>query len=232
VKRLVVLLAACSNPTPEPHVLLYSRTLGYRHDDAIAAALRVLPERLEAVGIATTSTEEPVVDFTPFVGVVFLYTSGDNILDPDGKAALEAFVRDGGGWLGVHSAADTEYAWPFYGELVVAPFQDHPAIQIADVYVEAHPALGEPPVPWRAEDEWYNFGGNPRDVAGVAVLATLDETSYTGGTHGADHPIIWAHETLGGRALYSGLGHVAARWDEPAFVDHMTAAVEWITRQR
>ncbi len=60
--------------------------------------------------------------------MVFLSTSGD-VLDPSGRAALEAYVRGGGGFVGVHSAADTEYGWPFYGELVGARFAGHPAVQ-------------------------------------------------------------------------------------------------------
>lgn len=236
---LVLLLVACTDPAAPPRVLLFTKTNGYRHADAIAAAGTALPASLATLGIDSEGTEDPT-RFTPaelatFDAVVFLYTSGNDLLDATGKAALEAFVRDGGGWVGVHSAADTEYAWPFYGELVVAPFEGHPAIQAAWVQVEApsHPAMATTvPEPWVAEDEWYNFQRNPRATAGVEILATLDESTYAGGTMGSDHPIVWAHENAGGRALYTALGHLALRWDDSAFRDHIATAVSWAARAR
>lgn len=233
---LVLATAACEAP-PRADVLIYTRTLGYRHADAIAAGAVELPRRLAEAGLSAEVTEDPAA-FTPAGladrrAVVFLYTSGNHVLDAGGKAALEAFVARGGGWVGLHSAADTEYAWPFYQQLVVAPFESHPAIQTAtvDVVDRDHPAtVGLPAGRWTAEDEWYNFARDPAAVPGVRVLATLDETTYTGGTMGTSHPIIWAHETLGGRVLYSGLGHVATRWQEPEFADHVVRAIAWSAR--
>jgi type 1 glutamine amidotransferase len=136
--------------------------------------------------------------------------------------------------MGLHSAADTEYEWPFYQQLVVAPFSSHPVIQEAaiDLVDPAHPALaGQPSERWIATDEWYDFGRHPRDTPDTHVVATLDETTYQGGLMGADHPIIWTHEALGGRCLYSALGHVATRWQEPRFIDHVVAAIGWVTRR-
>lgn len=211
---------------------MFSRTLGYRHADSIAAATSVLPDVLARDRIIGDFTEDPAM-FTPgnlarYRAVFFLYTSGNDVLDADGKAALEAFVRGGGGWIGIHSAADTEYAWPFYQQLMVAHFVDHPPIQPAVVRIEdrRHPATALVPAEWAATDEWYNFSTNPR--AGARVLATIDEATYTGGTMGADHPMIWCHDDLGGRAFYSELGHVAARWEDPAFVALVEGGVNWV----
>ena len=233
---LAVLVGACSEPAPPQHALLFTRTLGYRHADAIEASVPALTAALGTHGVTVEATEDPAVfaSLERFGAVVFLYTTGNDLLDDAGKVELERFVRDGRGWVGVHSAADTEYAWPFYGELVVAPFAGHPDIQPATIVVEGlgHPAMSGVPSPWTATDEWYDFARNPRDVSGVQVLATIDPASYAGSAMGDDHPMIWAHERLGGRAVYTALGHVAARWQEPAFVDHVTASVRWTLRSR
>ncbi|MDQ3364483.1 MAG: ThuA domain-containing protein [Myxococcota bacterium] len=227
---------ASPDATRPAEVLLYSRTLGYRHTDAIAAAVPTLAARLAAAGVTSLATEDPAVLTAGLAGaraVVFLYTSGDDLLDSDGRAALEAFVRGGGGWVGLHSAADTEYGWPFYQQLVVAPFASHPTIQPATIDVEdrTHPAMAALPAGrWTQSDEWYDFGRQPRDVPGVRILATVDEMTYQGGMMGADHPIVWSHEHLGGRALYSALGHAGTRWEEPAFVTHVVEAVRWALR--
>ena len=157
----------------------------------------------------------------------------DLVIAPENPPeALERYVRRGGGWMGVHSAADTEYMWPFYKTMVVTYFKDHPAVQPATVTISlpSHAAIRNVAAdPWVATDEWYNFDSNPRSVLGVDVLATVDETTYTGGTMGADHPVIWVQERLVGRTLYTMLGHEAARWEEPAFVEHIASGVRWVT---
>lgn len=162
-----------------------------------------------------------------------MYTSGNDILDADGKQAFETFIRGGGGWLGLHSAADTEYEWPLYQQLVVSAFDSHPAVQPATLTIEdsAHPAMAQVPFgPWSVEDEWYNFRSSPRATAGVQILATIDEATYSGGTMGDDHPMIWSHALTGGRALYSALGHVPALWNDPAFVNHVVDGLRWVAR--
>lgn len=229
---LVALVGCGGNATPPAEVLIYTRTLGYRHAEAITRGTDVLPTRLAAIGITAEVTEDPAM-FEDLVGrrvIVFMYTSGDGVISPAAREHFEAHHRAGAGFVGLHSATDTEYAWPFYQDLIVAPFASHPPVQPAtiDIVDRTHPAMAALPAGrWRAEDEWYDFGHDPADVAGVRVLATLDETTYTGGTMGPRHPIIWAHERLGGRAFYSALGHVATRWDEPAFVDHVVGAIAW-----
>jgi type 1 glutamine amidotransferase len=244
-RALLIVVAACGDgqpmpadaPPEDPRLLVYTRTLGYRHDDAIVAGSAFLPAHLAERGIVADITEDPAAftadNLARYRAVFFLCTSGNDILDADGKAALEAFVRAGGGWFGLHSAADTEYEWPFYQELMVAPFRSHPAIQPATIHIEAasHPTMANLPSPWDATDEWYDFGSNARAVPGVTILATIDEASYTGGSTGADHPMIWAHERLGGRAYYSELGHVATRWQEPAFVTMIDNAVNWVMQR-
>jgi len=235
LRWLLVLLAACGDNAAEPRLLVYARTLGHRHEDSIAAGSEVLPARLAERGIAVDFTEDPgafmAQSLARYDAVFFMYTSGNDILDNDGKGALEAFVRSGGGWLGLHSASDTEYAWPFYAELVVGHFRQHPGIQPATVTIEApnHPAMRGAPSPWDASDEWYDFDANPRDTSGVTILATVDEATYTGGTMGADHPIIWVQERLIGRVEFTSIGHGPERWQEPAFVEHIASGVRWVT---
>jgi hypothetical protein len=74
-------------------------------------------------------------------------------------------------------------------------------------------------------DEWYNFQTNPRPS--VHVLATIDESSYTGGTMGADHPIAWWHDYDGGRAWYTAGGHTDESWSEPLFLAHVLSGIEY-----
>jgi type 1 glutamine amidotransferase len=212
-------------------VLLFSRTVGFRHD-SIPAAIAALSDLQTGGGYVVEATEDPT-QFTAdnlarFEVVVFLLTTGD-VLDDQQQAAFEAWIGAGGGYLGVHAAADTEYDWPFYGDLVGAYFKAHPAVQAANVIIEAgnHPATVGFPSPWSHVDEWYDFQVNPRPA--VTVLATVDESSYTGGTMGADHPIAWSHATVGGgRALYTAMGHTQASYADPLFRQHLVGALRWV----
>ena len=214
-----------------PRLLVYSRTTGYRHDSIPPgiSALRLLGDR---AGYAVDATEDPAV-FAPgrlrgYAAVVFLSTSG-NVLGNEGRDALERYMAAGGAWLGIHGAATTEYDWPYFGGLAGARFDQHPPEQTATVTVEDpdHPATSHLPATWAWHDEWYAFRTNPRPQ--VRVLLTVDETTYDGGTMGADHPVAWCHEYGGGRCFYTALGHAARTFAEPSFLRHLGGALEWLT---
>jgi cytochrome c len=211
-------------------LLVFSKTAGSRHDsiDEGVAAIEALAAEHD---FGVTATEDAAifndVDLASFQAVVFLNTTGD-VLDGAQQAAFERFVQAGGGYIGVHAAADTEYSWPWYGELVGAYFQSHPhgtANATVRVLDSVHPATAGLPTEWARTDEWYNFATNPR--GSVHVLATLDETSYDGGTMGYDHPISWCQEYDGGRSWYTGLGHTAGSYGEALYREHLLGGIEW-----
>jgi type 1 glutamine amidotransferase len=224
--------AGCMQPSTSMdtlNLLVFSKTAGYRHDSIPAgiAALEALAEdriwRVTATEDAAEFNDEASVVWDV---VIFLNTTGD-ILDPDQEAAFERFIQGGGGFVGIHSAADTEYDWAWYGELVGAYFASHPAITDAQVIVEdpAAPAAQTLPESWTRTDEWYNFQTNPRDT--VHVILTVDETSYEGGTMPDDHPIAWSHEYDGGRAFYTAMGHTVESFSEPLYLEHLIGGIEW-----
>jgi type 1 glutamine amidotransferase len=219
-----------SSPRPGG-VLLFTRTTDYRHD-SIPAGVAALSELAAGEGLTPYATEDPEVfstgDLASYAAVVFLSTSGD-VLNHAGRAALERYVGSGGGFLGVHAAACTEYEWPYYGQLVGARFDAHPHVQPAVVTVEDadHPATAHLPLHWEWTDEWYDFRANPRP--GVRVLATVDERLYEGGTMGDDHPLVWCRRLGGGRTFYTALGHDAAAYADPAFRAHLLGALRWVT---
>ena len=160
--------------------------------------------------------------------VVFLMTTGD-VLNAEQQTAFERYFRTGGGFAGIHSAADTEYGWTWYGRLLGTRFRSHPQIQTATVRVERRndPSTAGLPTAWKRTDEWYNFARNPR--ASVRVLATLDESSYApgDGAMGRDHPIAWTHEFQGGRAWFTGGGHTDEAYGEPLFRKHLIGGIRY-----
>ncbi|MFG3301610.1 ThuA domain-containing protein [Micromonospora chersina] len=232
----VLATLACTTPaTPAaaadaPYdVLVFSKTAGFRHD-AIPAGIQAIRDLGAANNFTVTATEDAAqfttANLARFEAVVFLNTTGD-VLDATQQTAFEAYVGAGGGYVGVHAAADTEYDWPFYGNLVGAWFASHPAIQAANVKVEdrAHAATAHLPQTWNRTDEWYNYRTNARSTA--HVLATLDESSYSGGSMGGDHPHAWCKAYAGGRSFYTGGGHTQASYAEPAFRAHLLGGIRY-----
>ncbi|MDX6740611.1 ThuA domain-containing protein [Actinocorallia sp. A-T 12471] len=225
VTAAVTALALATAPAPAnaadaPYdVLVFSKTAGFRHD-SIAAGTQAIRDLGAANSFTVTATED-AANFTTgnlaqYEAVVFLNTTGD-ALNGAQQTAFESYIRGGGGYVGVHAAADTEYDWPFYGGLVGAYFASHPAIQQADIKVEnrATAATATLPRVWTRTDEWYNYQTNARSTA--RVLATLDESSYSGGSMGGDHPHVWCKTYEGGRSFYTGGGHSSSSYAEPHF---------------
>jgi cytochrome c len=229
-----VMLAAWFGPSalaqtaPRYAVLVFSKTSAFRHD-SISQGIAAVKALGTAHGFAVEATEDAGrfsdKELARFKVVLFLNTTGD-ILDGAQKAAFERYIRSGGGFVGVHSASDTEYGWPWYGRLVGAYFASHPAIQPAMVRVEdlGHASTEGLPVTWERTDEWYNFRTNPRGH--VHVLARVDETSYSGGKMGADHPIAWCQEIDGGRSWYTAMGHTKESYAEPLYRLHLLGGIE------
>ena len=209
-------------------MLVFSKTTGFRHDsipDGIAAVRALGAEH----GFKADDTEDAArftdATLAQYKVVMFLSTTGD-ILDPEQKAALERYIRAGGGFAGIHSASDTEYHWPWYGRLVGAWFASHPQIQHATIRIEDadHPSTKGMPASWERTDEWYNFRIDPRGA--VHVLASLDESTYAGGAMGSDHPIAWCQNVDGGRSWYTAMGHTRESYAEPLFRLHLWGGIE------
>ena len=232
----ILLVAGCAGPAristesgPRYEVLVFSRTTGFRHASIEPGirAIRALGNGHDFGVVATEDAGFFVADsLHRFAAVVFLNTTGE-VLDAAQESAFEAYIKAGGGYVGIHSAADTEYEWEWYEGLVGAYFESHPEVQAADIIVtdRQHPSTRRLPLQWNHTDEWYNYAANPR--ANVHVLAVVDETSYEGGAMGHDHPVAWAHAYDGGRAWYTGLGHTVESYSDPAFMAHVLGGIEW-----
>ncbi|RPE77240.1 ThuA domain-containing protein [Vulcaniibacterium tengchongense] len=230
IPALLLSLALCAG-VPEAaaadRVLVFTRTEGWRHD-SIPAAVDTLRRLGDELGLRVDHSEDPGA-FAPanlarYRVVVFASTTGD-VLDDAQQAAMEGFVRGGGGFVGIHSAADTEYGWPWYGGLVGAYFRRHPpGLQTARVRFETPGVLTDGEA-WRVTDELYDFRRNPRGQ--VRVIATLDTRDHTRGGMGPDHPIAWCHAYGGGHAWYTGLGHDEAVYADPVFRRHLARGLRY-----
>ncbi len=211
-------------------VLVFSKTAGFRHE-SIPAAIDAFREIGAEQGFTMVATEDSETfneaELANFDAVVFLLTSGD-VFDDTQQAAMESYIRGGGGFVGIHSATDTEWRgdWTWYRRLVGAVFKSHPAVQNARLQVRTsdHPATATLPEVFWHIDEWYDFTHLYEHRIDLLVV---DESTYGGGRHGDYHPIAWYHEFDGGRSFYTGLGHTIESYSSPEMRAHLIGGLAY-----
>lgn len=216
------------SPQQVPRILVFAKTLGYHHAsiaDGLIAIRKLGKENNFLVDTTTNAAYFNDDSLKHYAAVIFLSTTG-NVLDSGQQAAFERFIENGGGFAGIHSAADTEYDWPWYNKLLGAYFLSHPKQQTAVAVVKDknHSSTTMLPDRWQRFDEWYNYKSILPDIH---VLATLDETTYQGGVNGENHPIVWYHDVGCGRAWYTGMGHTRSSYTEPLFLQHLLGGIQY-----
>ena len=225
-----------------PAILVFSKTNSFIHKEAIPAAESMFRSLAERNGWSIYITQNGAVhnpqDLARFDTIIWNNVTGD-VLTGSQQQAMIDYIESGGGWIGIHGAGDSSSDWDWYENALIGaqctghPFK--PQFQQATIDVEQadDPIMAHLDSKWVRTDEWYSFAESPRK-AGMTILATLDESTYSPVDHfgdnigmGQDHPIIWKQCLGQGRALYSALGHTAESYTEPEYVTLLEQALLW-----
>ncbi|WP_159022015.1 ThuA domain-containing protein [Formosa sp. L2A11] len=212
---IVIILAWLTNiSTPTDRVLVFSKTEGYRHK-SIEIGVQTLKELGLENNFTITHTEDAKV----------FNTTGD-VLNEKEQDAFKTFINNGGSFLGVHAATDTEYNWPWYEKLVGVYFLNHPKPCEANIVISDanHESTTHLKTNWNHFDEWYNFKNISPDIH---PLLMVDETSYEGGKNGDYHPVSWCQEFDGGRSFYTALGHTLKSYADINFRNHLLGGINY-----
>lgn len=225
----VMLFSFFTKPVPGPRVLIFCKTAGFHHT-SIPAGIKAI-QRLGMQNGFSCDTTTDSLQFTKrnlkkYAAVIFLNTTG-NVLSDQQQSVFQQYIRSGKGYVGIHSATDTEYGWPWYNELVGAYFSNHPKQQQAVLQVKDQSFKGMSGLPpqWSRWDEWYNFKDTHWDK--VKVLITLDEKSIEGGTNGDFHPVSWYRDFDGGRSFYTAMGHTDESYSDNLFLKHLLGGIQY-----
>lgn len=223
-------------------VLIISKTSSYRHLEHIPHSNAVLSGIAKELGHQSFMTENAAVFDDALLkqfSVVVLNSTNGMFLTPDQGAALERFVAGGGGLIALHAAGDSSYKNGWYDSTVMGGtrFIGHtsPPVHFQNARVvpssPRHPIMKGVTLPWSPRDEWYSFSADVAQ-AGMTVLASLDEASYTPGkvAMGAKHPVIWINPKSKGRVFYSALGHDPESYDDPNYRRILTNAIRWAAK--
>lgn len=207
-------------------LLVFSKTTGYRHEsiaDGKLALIKLGQENNFEVDTTEDASAFQEENLKQYDAVVFLSTTQD-VLNPVQQGDFKRYIEAGGGFVGIHAAADTEYEWPWFGKLIGAYFKSHPEIQEATLRRVGKFDDNNLPETWTRKDEWYNYKNISKDIN---VIYQLDETSYKGGENGENHPIAWYHEFQGGRVFYTGLGHTKESYADSLFLNHVLSGIKY-----
>jgi uncharacterized protein len=236
-----LLATACGAPAPGPppsaspkRLLVLTETAGYRHA-SIPVTVRTIEELGNETGgwriAATAGTRDEVAaavteaGLARVDGIVFASTSGDIGITPEGHDALHRWMRDGGAYIGIHSASNTFHGNARYLDLVRGEFDKHgPQVEVT-VHVQdpAHPACAGLPASFRIHEEIYEFKNWRRDA--VHVLLAMHAHPQTG--EPGDYPLAWTHRPGRGRMFYTALGHREDAYGNPVFRPHLRGGMEW-----
>jgi len=232
-KVIIVLVVLVQFPfsrvLAKPKVLIFSKTAGFHHNSiavGIPAIIKLGQENNFDVDTTTNSAKFTTENLKQYTAVIFLSTTGD-VLNDEQQKSFQGYIHSGGGFVGVHSATDTEYGWPWYGDLVGAYFKNHPSQQqMATLHVVDRNFIATKHLPaeWKRFDEWYNYKYIAKNLH---ILITIDEKSYTGGENGDNHPMAWYHEYDGGRAFYTELGHTDESYADPLYLQHLLGGIKY-----
>lgn len=235
---LLLVVTSFSTFSKQFSVLLFTKTVGWHHKST-NAAVTALQQMADTHHFNLDWQEDANLinddNLAKFDAIIFLMTTGD-ILNEKQQLSMQKFIQSGKGFVGIHSAADTEYDWDWYAKMVGRQFVIHPVIQTARLNVinRQFPGLSYLPDSSLMTDEWYEFG--PELSPNLQYLLTIDESTYDpvakwenveGDGMGEFHPVAWYQNYDGGRAFYTALGHMPESYSNRAFLEHIYGGVYW-----
>ena len=224
----------------DPRVLLFTHSTGYRHAsiEPGAAAIEALGTREKLTVVQSADPDVFSADgLKDFDAIIFLSNSTDpkkpesEWFQGPRRDALQAFVRRGGGVVGIHAASDSHYHWGWYQQMIGGHFAKHPpgtpegTLTVIDKKHRANKGVAPT---MRRVDEWYYFDDyDPRST----LLVTLDPQSI-GEKDVNPNPVSWAREFEGGRVFYTAMGHTTETYSDPNFLDHLAGGLAGVLKRK
>jgi len=227
-------------------VLFLTKSSGFQHDvvkrtgDQLSFAEKAMVEMGKKNGLEVECTKDggaiSAENLKKF-DVVQFYTTGDLTqpgkedksapMAPEGKQALIDWVKNGGGFAGMHTASDTFHGWTPYLEMVGAEFAWHKSQQEGKLtVVKEHPITSHIGKEWNIQDEWYFFKNLSKTFTPLLVIDTksMKEAEYKAEN---PYPVTWISEFGKGKVFVTALGHREDVWTNPKFQEMLIKGIKW-----
>lgn len=240
----VAMFLPCCGPSPalgaeEKRVLVYTRnglTLagkkGFVHDN-IASSVEAIKKLGTENDFAVDVSDDPKVftdaNLKKYKALIFSNTNNEALETEEQKAALQKYVRGGGGIVGIHSACAMMRNWPWFWQLMGGTFIYHPKFQPFTIKVvdRKHPSTAHLGETWEWADEFYFPKEMPKDLHILLEgdLTKLDDKRKQAGEK--SRPLAWYHEFEGGRCWFTALGHKKEQYSDPNLMKHILGGIQW-----
>ncbi len=226
---------------PLPKLILVTQSCDFVHDvvkrdNGPSRVERTFDEMSRRTGLFAVEWTDDVSTLTPQkirqARIIVFYTTGELPFNDEQFDALERWLEEGGGFLGIHCATDTLVNHPRYLKIIGARFDGHPWDANATVTIKVHDPDWAATKPFAPSDtlqeEIYQF--KDFDPKKVRVLMSLDmeRTELKRPLH---VPIAWCRESGKGKVFYTELGHRDDVWTNPKFQEHLIGAIRWLLDQ-
>jgi uncharacterized protein len=234
----LLLLGAAPAFPADKKVLVYTHNgKGYVHDN-IQASVDAIRKMGQEAGFGVDASDDPAV-FTPanlkqYSALVFSNSNNEAFATDAQRDAFQAYIRGGGGFVGIHSASGSERTWPYFWAVLGGKFVRHPKLQPFTVRVKdpSHPAVKGLPATFEWTDECYytdhqNAGIHPVLVTDPAKLDDPKKAEYPGDRFGDSLPLAWYQTFDGGREFYTALGHKKEDYTNPMLYQHILGGIRW-----
>ena len=237
-----VALAATLASAQETKILVYTRNYtpdgkGYVHDN-IAAGVAAIRKMGAGHGFAVDASDDPKVFTTAnlkqYRVLVFANSNNEAFENESERAAFQAFIRAGGGFVGIHSASGSEREWDYYQKVLGAKFKRHPKLQpfIVQVVDAKFPAAKGVPASFQWEDECYYVeklqpGVKPVLMTDPRKVVDPDFAKDPGDLINGMRPLAWYQTFDGGREFYLALGHKKEDYENPILTRLILGGIEW-----
>lgn len=237
-----------TKPVKKKKVLIFTKNglsvngkKGYVHEN-IPNSIKALKEICKLEKIETVASEDSAL-FTDeylaqFDAIIFSNANNEVFDTEEQQKAFQRYIRNGGGYVGIHSANAVERDWPWYWALVGGKFVRHAPHQEFDVVVTNanHPSTEFLNKTWKVNDECYYSNHLNPDInvllsADMTTVEDKKKSEYPNNIFGNYFPICWSHEFEGGRQWYTALGHDAETYDDPTFRKHLRGGILWVLKK-
>ncbi|MGH9755809.1 MAG: ThuA domain-containing protein [Blastocatellia bacterium] len=221
-------------------LLFVTQCKGFRHQ-VLHQAEEIVEQLGAKNGFDVTITQMAENKLTPEnlknLDVIVFYTTGELPLSDEQKKAFLDWIKSGKFFLGIHSATDTFYKWPEYGQMIGGYFNKHPWNQDTEVTIKAedraHPVTRHLPEGWSMKEEIYQI----KDFIGrdkAHVLVSLDQTKTDmnkPGVEAKDFPLVWWRDYGKGKVMYNAMGHRPDVWTKDWYQTMIVNSIKWGTGQ-
>ena len=219
--------------------LLYvTQSMGFRHQ-----SLHKSEEVMEHLGnkndFEVTLTQMAQLKLTAAniknYDVIVFYTTGELPLSDDQKTLLLNWIKGGKLFLGLHSATDTFYKWPEYGEMINGWFDGHPWTQETEVTIKvddrSHPITSHLPESMTFKEEIYQLKEfNPEKVKVLVSLDTTKTNMTLKGIRAKQFPLVYFRDYGKGKVVYNAIGHRPDIWTSEWYQTMIVNTIKWGTK--